>query len=59
MANELPVLLARLIIALDLLYDSTKNQIGIWSILSDIIGEMQRLTPWNRELARAAVYIII
>jgi len=44
MANELPVLLARLIIALDLLYDSTKNQIGIWSILSDIIGEMQRLT---------------
>jgi hypothetical protein len=44
MANELPVLLARLIIALDLLYDSTKNQIGIWNILSDIIGEMQRLT---------------
>ena len=44
MADELPVLLARLIIALDLLYDSTKKQIGIWTILSDIIGEKQRLT---------------
>jgi hypothetical protein len=39
MANDL---LTRLIIALDLLYDSTKDQIGIWSVLSDIIVEMQR-----------------
>ncbi len=42
MASDLPALLARLVIALDLLYDSTKDQIGIWSVLSDIIVEMQR-----------------
>ena len=51
MPNELHVLLDRLIIALDLLYDSTKDQVGIWNVISDIIGEMQRLSPGNRKLA--------
>ena len=52
MANDLPALLTRLVIALDLLYDSTKDQIGIWSVLSDIIGEMQQSSHGNRKLAR-------
>ena len=39
--DALPVLIARLIIALDLLYDSTKDQTRIWSIISDLIEQMQ------------------
>ena len=39
--DALPVLIARLIIALDLLYDSIKDQTGIWSIISDLIEQMQ------------------
>ena len=52
MTNDLPALLTRLVIALDLLYDSTKDQIGIWSVLSDMIGEMQQSSHGNRKLAR-------
>ncbi len=55
MTNDLPVLLTRLIIALDLLYDSTKDQVGIWSVLSDIIGEMQQSSHGNRKLAHSEV----
>ena len=50
MANNLPALLTRLVIALDLLYDSTKDQIGIWSVLSDIIVEMQRSSRQTRKV---------
>ena len=38
--DALPVLIARLIIALDLLYDSTKDQTGLWSIISDLIEQL-------------------
>ena len=34
------VVIARLTIALDLLYDSTKDQTGLWSIISDLIEQL-------------------
>ena len=48
MDNELIVLLTSLICILDLLWDSTKEQIGIWSIISDLIQKMLLLLEKER-----------
>ena len=39
--DALSVLLARLILAFDLLYDGAKGQTAVWSIISDVVEEMQ------------------
>ncbi len=48
MDNELIALITRLICILDLLWDSTKEQVGIWSIISDLIQEMLLLLEKER-----------
>ena len=48
MDDELIGLLTSLICILDLLWDSSKDQIGIWSLISDIIQEMLLLLEKNR-----------
>ena len=48
MDDELIVLLTSLICILDLLWDSTKDQIGIWSVISDIIQEILLLLEKER-----------
>ena len=48
MDNELIALLTRLICILDLLWDSRKEQVGNWSIISDRIQEMLLLLEKER-----------
>ena len=36
----LPELLHRLIVLLDLLWDGSKDQIGLWALISEVIEEM-------------------
>ena len=49
MDDELIGLLTSLICILDLLWDSSKDQIGIWSLISDIIQEMLFLLEKNQQ----------
>ena len=48
MDDELIALLTRVICVLDLLWDPTKEQVGIWSIISDLIQEMLLLLEKER-----------
>ena len=48
MDDEFTALLTSLMCMLDLLWDSTKEQIGIWSIISDLIQEMLLLLEKER-----------
>ena len=40
MDDELPALIARLVIVLDILYDSTKDQTGLWRLISDLLEQI-------------------
>ena len=37
MDDALPALIARLVIVLDILYDSTKDQTYLWRLISDLL----------------------
>jgi len=34
------VLIARLVVLLDLLWDSSKDQIGLWTLISEVVGDI-------------------
>ena len=40
----------RLVVLLDLLYDCSKDQTGIWSPISDVIEEMQALGRGTKDV---------
>ena len=40
MDDELPALIARLVIVLDILYDSTKDQTDLWRLISDLLEQI-------------------
>ena len=40
MDDALPALIARLVIALDILYDSTKDQTNLWRLISDLLEQI-------------------
>ena len=40
MDDALPALIARLVIVLDILYDSTKDQTYLWRLISDLLEQI-------------------
>ena len=40
MDDALPALIARLVIVLDILYDSTKDQTYLWRLISDLLEKI-------------------
>ena len=51
MNGELRVLVHRLIIALDILYDACKHETAIWHVISDLVEQLESIQPTFQDLS--------